>query len=98
MLIKQILENDTRNCYEAIKNDVQLATLDERFYKLAGTMPNADKLAMESIFSEYMARVTRIAYLQGMKDFAQLHLMLKEDAKNIMEKYVDKGGDIAFKK
>lgn len=96
MLIKQILENDTRNCYEAIKNDVQLAALDERFYKLAGTMPNADKLTMESIFSEYMARVTRIAYLQGMKDFAQLHLMLKEDAKNIMEKYVDKGGDIAF--
>ncbi len=98
MLIKQILEKDTRNCYEAIKNDVQLAALDERFYKLADTMPNADKLAVESIFSEYMARVTRIAYLQGMKDFSELHLVLKEDAKNIMEKYVDKGGDIAFKK
>jgi len=85
MLIKQILENDTRNCYEAIKSDEQLAVLDERFYKLAGTMPNTDKLAMESIFSEYMARVTRIAYLQGMKDFAELHITLKNSVADILK-------------
>lgn len=89
MLIKQILENDTRNCYEAIKSDLQLTALDERFYKLAGTMPNADKLVMESIFSEYMARVTRIAYLQGMKDFAELHVILKDGITEILDKYVD---------
>ncbi len=91
MLINQILENDTRNCYEAIKRDSQLAALDERFYKLAGTMPNADKLTMESIFSEYMARVTRIAYLQGMKDFAELHVILKKGTAEILDRYVDYG-------
>ena len=85
MLIKQILENDTRNCYDAMKSDLQLSTLDERFYKLAGTMPNADKLAMESVFSEYMARVIRIAYLQGMKDFVELHVVLKNDVSDILK-------------
>lgn len=89
MLIAQILENDTRNCYEAIKSDSQLVELDERFYKLAGTMPNADELAMESIFSEYMARVTRIAYLQGMKDFIELHVVLRDSITDILDKYVD---------
>lgn len=91
MLIKQILEHDTGNCYEAIKNDTQLAALDERFYKLVGNMPNADELAMESIFSEYMARVTRIAYLQGMKDLAELHLILKDGTTEILDRYVDCG-------
>lgn len=85
MLITQILKNDTRNCYGAIKNDVQLAALDERFYILAGTMPNADKLAMESIFSEYMVRVPRIAYLQGTKDFAELHVILKNSVADVLK-------------
>lgn len=89
MLIKQILENDTRNCYEAIKSDLQLDALDERFYKLAGTMSNADKLAMESIFSEYMARVTRIAYLQGMKDFVELHVVMRDNITDILDKHMD---------
>lgn len=85
MLIKQILVNDTQNCYEAIKSDKQLDALDERFYKLADTMPDVDKLEMESIFSEYMARVTRIAYLQGMKDFTELHITLKNSMVDILK-------------
>ena len=89
MLIKKILEDDTRNCYAAIKADTQLAELDKGFYGIADTMPDKDKLEMESIFSEYMARVIRIAYLQGIKDFAELHVILKEDTTDILKNYID---------
>lgn len=37
-----------------------------------------------------MARVTRIAYLQGIIDFTNLFIDLKEDAHNILKKYEDK--------
>lgn len=87
MLIKRIMEDDTRNCYEAMSTDTQLAELDKDFYRLADTMSDKDRLEMESVFSAYMARVTRIAYLQGMKDFAELHVILKDDVAEILDKH-----------
>lgn len=85
MLVKQILENDMDNCYEALSTDAELAELDKEFYRLANTMSDKDKLEMEDVFSAYMARVTRIAYLQGMKDFAELHVVLKDDVTEILD-------------
>lgn len=85
MLVKQILENDMDNCYEAFSADSELAELDKGFYQLANTMSDKDKLEMEDVFSAYMARVTRIAYLQGMKDFAELHVVLKGDVTEILD-------------
>ena len=41
---------------------------------------------MEEIFSRYTARITRIAYLKGMKDFAELHITLKDDIDNILKR------------
>lgn len=87
MLIRRIMENDTRNCYEAMTTDTQLAELDKAFYRLADTMPNKDKLELESVFSGYMARVIRIAYLQGMKDFQEMHVILKDDVAEILDKH-----------
>ena len=46
-------------------------------------------LELENIFTSYMARVTRIAYLQGMKDFTELCGMLREDTQEILKKYID---------
>lgn len=88
-MIKKILENDTKNCYEAISADTKLTQLDADFYETIGKLPGADKFKLEDIFSTYMARITRIAYLQGMKDFSELHTCLKEDTSEILKKYVD---------
>lgn len=82
MLVKQILENDMNNCYEALSTD---AELNKEFYQLADTMSDKDRLEMEDVFSAYMARVTRIAYLQGMKDFAEPHVVLKGDAAEVLD-------------
>lgn len=88
-MIKKILENDTKSCYEAISADSKLSQLDADFYETIGKLPDTEKFKLEDIFSTYMARITRIAYLQGMKDFAELHDCLKEDTSAILAKYVD---------
>lgn len=87
MLIKQILEKDMSNCYEALSADAELAERDKDFCQLADAMSDKDRLEMEDVFSAYMARVTRIAYLQGMKDFAELHVVLKDDVSEILNKH-----------
>ncbi len=67
MLLDKILANDTRSCYATIKEDTELVELDTEFYAFIGQMEKADGFKLESIFSRYMARVTRIAYLQRLK-------------------------------
>jgi len=87
MLLDRILENDTRRCYTAIKGDAELASLDKEFYALMDKLPRAEGLKLEGVFSQYMARVTRIAYLQGMKDFMELCVTLKGDTAEIVGRY-----------
>lgn len=86
MLLDRILENDTRSCYAAIKEDAELASLDTEFYALMNKLSKAEEFKLESIFSQYMARVTRISYLQGMKDFAELHIVLNGDMADILNR------------
>ena len=89
MLLKQMIANDLRNCYEAASNDELLQRLESDFYAYREGMDVKGFTKLEEIFSEYMARVTRIAYLQGMKDFNELCLQLRENTNDIMEKYID---------
>ena len=84
MLIKKILDADTVNCYEALKNDAQLKKTEDKVYSLLSGMPEDIRFDMERTISEYLARVTRIAYLQGMKDFAELYVILKLDVSDIL--------------
>jgi len=84
MLIKKIIEEDTRNCFEAMKKDLLLGELESQFYELAG-----DNFELEKVFSAYMARVIRIAYLQGMKDFVELCGVLKLDTQEILQRKID---------
>ena len=87
MLITQIMDADVDNCYEAIHNDEQLKVIDEQFYSLLSQCPEEIHFDMEQNVSRQMERVTRIAYLQGIIDFAKLFIDLKEDAQNILKKY-----------
>lgn len=89
MLLKQMIANDLRNCYEVASNDELLQRLERDFYDYREGMDRKEFAKLEEIFSEYMARVTRIAYLQGMKDFNELCLQLRENTNVIMEKYID---------
>lgn len=89
MLLKQVIANDLKNCYEATSNDELLQSLESDFYSYRDKMDASDFRELEEIFSQYMARITRIAYLQGMKDFNELHIVLKEDTNSIMENHID---------
>lgn len=89
MLIKQIMDGDIENCYEALKNDKLLQATDECLYTRLSELPGDIQFELESIVSKYMARVTRIAYLQGIVDFTKLFVTLKEEPDAILKKYVD---------
>lgn len=89
MLIEQIMDRDVDNCYKALHSDEQLIEIDDTFYSLLSECPEHIHFDMERNVSKYMARVTRIAYLQGIIDFAKLFIVLKEDAHEILRKYED---------
>lgn len=59
------------------------------FYSLLSNVSDDFKFEIERSVSEYMARVKRIAYLQGIVDFTRLFIILKENSADIMRKYVD---------
>lgn len=59
------------------------------FYSLLSNVSDAFKFEIERSVSEYMARVKRIAYLQGIVDFTRLFIILKENSADITRKYVD---------
>ena len=88
MLIDEIMEKDITNCFEAISKDPELQDLEKKFYKVLKRVEQDICLEVEGVFNAYMAQVTRICYLQGLKDFAELHLILKESVTNILKKYV----------
>ncbi|MGN0068259.1 MAG: hypothetical protein ACI350_00785 [Prevotella sp.] len=85
MLIKKVLEDDTQNCYPAMAQDKELQEMEKEFYNIIDNLPKQERLKMEEIFSRYTARITRIAYLKGMKDFAELHITLKDDIDNMCQ-------------
>lgn len=84
MLINRMLMEDTENCHGAMKRDLELCELEKEFYAHVGA-----NMELKNVFTSFMARVTRIAYLQGMKDFAELCGLLKCDTNEILEKYID---------
>ena len=89
MLINQIIDEDTSNCYKTMSEDEQLSGLEDQFYLMLEDCTEDFKFEIERVVSSYMTRVLRIAYLQGIKDFLELFIVLKEDTRNILQKYVD---------
>lgn len=86
MLINKVLEDDTQNCYPVMAQDKEMQEMEKEFYNIIDNLPKQERLKMEEIFSRYTARITRIAYLKGMKDFAELHITLKDDIDNILKR------------
>lgn len=89
MLIHQIMLKDTDNCYKALAEDEQMKEIEDLFYSLLSKCSDDIRFDLEQTVNEYMARVARIAYLQGIKDFAELFIVLKNDVHDILQKYVD---------
>lgn len=89
MLINQIVDEDTSNCYKAMAEDEQLVEMENKFYEMLNELPEDINFEMERVFSSYMTRVLRIAYVQGIRDFSELFIVLKEDVQSILQKYVD---------
>lgn len=88
MLIKQIMDDDTSNCQQALEEDAKLKNLEEKLYTILSNCPEDTFLDLEKTVTEYMARVVRIAYLQGIKDFAELFITLKKDIHEILQNHL----------
>ena len=86
MLIKQIIDGDIAGCRHALEADEQLKEMEEKYYTIMSQCPEEVTFDMESTINAYIARVIRIAYLQGIKDFANLYIALKEDVHEILQK------------
>ncbi|MBR4060113.1 MAG: hypothetical protein IKK03_09780 [Lachnospiraceae bacterium] len=86
MLIKQIIDGDIAGCRHAVEADAPLKELEEELYSIMSKCPEEITFDMESTINAYIARVMRIAYLQGIKDFANLYITLQEDVHNILKK------------
>ncbi|MBR2037009.1 MAG: hypothetical protein IKA09_04705 [Lachnospiraceae bacterium] len=72
-------------CHHAFKEDEQLNELEEKLYNLLATCPEELFPDLEQAVNEYKASVIRIAYLQGLKDFAELYITLKKDIHEILQ-------------
>ena len=88
MLLTDILVKDVEHCNEAVREAEKLRDIEAGFYTLGEGIDKEVFLQMESIFVGYCARLTRIAYLQGLKDFQELHLILKEDTVDILAQQI----------
>lgn len=86
MLIKQIMDGDNAGCRHALNADEQLKKLEETYYTVMSQCPEEVTFDMESAVNAYMERAILIAYLQGIKDFANLYITLKEDVHEILQK------------
>lgn len=86
MLIKKIVDGDNASCRYAIEADEQAKELEEAYYAMISKCPEETQFDMERVINSYAERVIQIAYLQGIKDFANLCITLKEDVLDILKK------------
>jgi len=86
MLIKQIMDEDNASCRHAVEADKQVKELEEAYYSIMAKYPEETEFDMERAVNAYIERAIRIAYLQGIKDFANLCITLQEDVHEIIKK------------
>lgn len=80
ILIKQIVDGDIASCRHAVKE------LEEAYYSIMAKCPEETGFDMERAVNAYTERAIRIAYLQGIKDFADLCIILQEDVSEIIKR------------
>jgi len=85
MLLDRILEEDLLNCQMAFKQDTQLKECEQKLFELLEKCPKKLFLDLEETINQYEARAVRIAYLQGLKDFAGLYITLNQDIHELLQ-------------
>ena len=85
-IIQQIMNSDIPSCRHAFEKDEQLKNLDDTLYTMMDKCSAEIYHELEMAVNNYVSRVIMIAYLQGLKDFAELHITLKEDVYEILQK------------
>ena len=86
MLIRDLVDNDLEHCNKAFRQDKELRSIEVEADKLIETLEGEKAKKLEELFNAYGARTARIAYLQGIKDFRELFVELKEDTNELIDK------------
>lgn len=76
-ILTQIVENDIVNCRDLIENDAEIKEVNEKLYKLLGGLNKELAFSIEDTINQYNAKITRLAYVQGMHDIVSLYEELK---------------------
>lgn len=76
-ILTQILENDIVNCRELIENDSEIKEVNKEIYALLGGLEQELAFSIEDKINQYGAKMTRLAYVQGMHDIVSLYDELK---------------------
>lgn len=83
-MLTSILAASLEKCKEPLRNDPVLQELDAKILEFAKQLPHDSYDNMAVVLNEYKARITKIAYLQGMRDIFDLFFTLSDEANEIL--------------
>lgn len=83
-MLTSILTASLEKCREPIHKDSMIQELDAKLLELIEQLPQDSRNTMETVITKYKDRITRIAYLQGMKDIFDLFFTLSDEANDII--------------
>jgi len=83
-MLTSILAASLEQCREPIRKDSIIQELDTQLIELIKQLPQDSHDNLESVIGKYKNRITKIAYLQGMKDIFDLFFTLSDEANEIL--------------
>ena len=83
-MLTSILAASLEKCKEPLRNDPVLQELDTKIHEFAKQLPQDPYDNMAAILNKYKDRITKIAYLQGMRDIFDLFFTLSDEANEIL--------------
>lgn len=83
-MLNLILSKVTEACHTSIEEDERFKYFQEKFYNIIKEYPREDLFTLDEAFNACVAQAQKIAYLQGLRDFAKFHVELKGDVTNII--------------
>ena len=83
-MLTSILAASLEQCREPIHKDSIIQELDTQLIELIKQLPQDSHDKLESVIGKYKNRITKIAYLQGMKDIFDLFFTLSDEANEIL--------------
>ena len=83
-MLTSILAVSLKKCKEPLQKDSVLPELEAKILEFTKQLPQDSSDTMTDILSKYKARITKIAYLQGMRDIFDLFFTLSDEANEIL--------------